>query len=133
MQREIISADGHNLEPPHIWQTYLPQRFQSLAPRMVKDAEGGDAWQMIDGAEPMPIGLVSNLGPWGRRYEENNWFGSTYESIRQGAFDGQARIEEQDIDGISAEVIFPSQRTMSVFMAHADDAFHVAGVAAYNQ
>ena len=133
MHRDIISADGHNLEPPHIWKTYLPQRFQSLAPRLVKDPEGGDAWQMIDGAEPMPIGLVSNLGPWGRRYEENNWFGSTYESIRQGAFDGRARLEEQDVDGLVAEVIYPSLRTMGVFMAHADDAFHVAGVAAYNQ
>jgi predicted TIM-barrel fold metal-dependent hydrolase len=129
----IVSADGHNIEPPHIWQRHLPARFQHQAPKLVKDSEGGDAWQMMEGAEPMPIGLVTNKGEWGRRYEENEWFGSTYDNIRQGAFDGRARLEEQDIDGIDAEVIYPSQRTMGVFMAQPDDAFHVAGLEAYNR
>jgi predicted TIM-barrel fold metal-dependent hydrolase len=127
----IISADGHNIEPPHIWERYLPSRFQAKAPKLVKDEKGGDAWDMGRGL--MPLGLVTNQGRWGRRYEDNDWLGSTYESVRQGAFDGRARIEEQDIDGLDAEVIFPSQRTMSVFMAQPDDEFHVAGVAAYNQ
>jgi predicted TIM-barrel fold metal-dependent hydrolase len=128
----IVSADGHNIEPPHIWEKYLPKRFAEHAPRLVKDPKGGDAWEFIRGAEPMPIGLVTNAGVWGRRYEENDWFGSTYENIRQGAFDGRARLEEQDIDGVDAEVIYPSQRTMAVFMAQPDDALHVAGVEAYN-
>jgi predicted TIM-barrel fold metal-dependent hydrolase len=128
----IISADGHNLEPPHIWEKYLPKRFAASAPRLVKDPQGGDAWELIRGAEPMPIGLVTNAGPWGRRYEENEWFGATYDTIRQGAFDGKARLEEQAIDGLDAEIIFPSQRTMAVFMAQPDEALHQAGVEAYN-
>jgi uncharacterized protein len=128
----IISADGHNLEPPHIWERYLPKRFADRAPRVVKDPKGGDAWQLVPGAPPMPIGLVTNAGEWGRRYEENDWFGASFENIRHGAFDGRARIEEQDIDGVDAEVIYPSQRTMAVFMAQPDEAFHLAGVEAYN-
>jgi predicted TIM-barrel fold metal-dependent hydrolase len=128
----IISADGHIVEPPHIWEKYLPRRFANQAPRLVKDPKGGDAWELIPGEEPMPIGLVSNAGEWGRRYEENEWFGATYDTIRQGAFDGRARIEEQDIDGIDAEVIFPSQRTMAVFMAQPDPDLHLAGIEAYN-
>jgi predicted TIM-barrel fold metal-dependent hydrolase len=128
----IISADGHNLEPPHIWEKYLPRQFAEHAPRLVKDPKGGDAWEFMRGAEPMPIGLVTNAGLWGRRYEENDWFGATYDGIRQGAFDGRARLEEQDIDGIDAEVIYPSQRTMQVFMAQPDEALHLAGVQAYN-
>jgi predicted TIM-barrel fold metal-dependent hydrolase len=128
----IVSADGHNIEPPHIWEKYLPKRFAEHAPRLVKDPKGGDAWEFIRGAEPMPIGLVTNAGVWGRRYEENDWFGSTYENIRQGAFDGKARLDEQNIDGVDAEVIYPSQRTMAVFMAQPDEALHVAGVEAYN-
>ncbi|HEY3694018.1 amidohydrolase family protein [Phenylobacterium sp.] len=133
IERHIISADGHNVEPPHIWDRYLDRRFAAKAPRLVKDPEGGDAWEFSPGGTPMPIGLVTNAGRWGRRYEENNWFGSTYDSIRQGAFDGRARLDEQDIDGVSAEVIYPSQRTMGAFMAQEDDAFHVAGVEAYNR
>ena len=81
----IVSADGHNIEPPHIWERYLPKRFAEHAPRLVKDPKGGDAWEFIRGAEPMPIGLVTNAGVWGRRYEENDWYGSTYDNIRQGA------------------------------------------------
>jgi predicted TIM-barrel fold metal-dependent hydrolase len=131
-QYRIVSADGHNLEPPHIWDIYLPKRFAEHAPRLVKDPEGGDAWEFIRGADPMPIGLVTNAGIWGRRYEENEWFGETYDNIRQGAFNGQARLEEQDIDGIDGEVIFPSQRTMQVFMSQPDDDLHIAGVEAYN-
>lgn len=129
---KIISSDSHNMEPPHMWQKFLDKKYHDRAPKLVKDRKGGDAWEFQKGVPPMPIGLVTNLGEWGRRYEENDWEGSTYDSIRQGAFDGKKRLEEQDIDGVSAEVIFPSQRTMGVFMAQEDDNFHLAGIQAYN-
>lgn len=128
----IISADGHVIEPPHMWETYLPKKFHDRMPRLVKDPKGGDAWELVAGGPPMPIGLVTTAGEYGRRYEENAWYGSTYDSIRAGAFEGKARIEEQDIDGVNAEVIFPSQRTMGTFMAQPDDEYHMAGVEAYN-
>ncbi|MFI5040466.1 MAG: amidohydrolase family protein [Acidimicrobiales bacterium] len=128
----IISADGHVIEPPGMWTTYLPKEFHHRAPKLVKDPEGGDAWELSPGAPPMPIGLVVSEGPWGRRYEDNRWYGCTYDTIRQGAFSGKHRIEEQDVDGVDAEVIFPSQRTMSAFMAQEDDAYHLAGINAYN-
>ncbi len=129
----IISADGHTIEPPHMWETYLPKKFHAQMPKLVKDPEGGDAWEVVPGQPVMPIGLVTNQGEWGRRYEDNDWFGTTYESMRHGAFDGKARLDEQDIDGIDAEVLFPSQRTMGAFMAQPDADYHLAGVDAYNQ
>jgi hypothetical protein len=101
----ILSADGHNLEPPHIWDRYLDKRFANSAPYLVKDPKGGDAWKFRTGGDPMPIGLVTNEGAWGRRYEDNDWFGSTYETIRAGAFEGRARLEEQDIDGVDAAAL----------------------------
>ncbi|HVM67100.1 MAG TPA: amidohydrolase family protein [Acidimicrobiales bacterium] len=132
MDYQIISADGHVIEPPGMWETYLPKQFHDRAPRLAKDPEGGDAWELVPGAPPMPIGLVVSEGPWGRRYEDNRWYGCTYETIRQGAFSGKHRIDEQDVDGVDCEVIFPSQRTMSAFMAQEDDAYHLAGLDAYN-
>ncbi len=129
----IISSDGHTIEPPHMWERYLPKKFHAQMPRLVKDPEGGDAWEVVPGQAAMPIGLVTNEGEWGKRYEDNSWFGSTYESIRQGAFDGRARLDEQDIDGVDAEVLYPSQRTMGAFMAQPDAEYHLAGVDAYNQ
>ena len=130
---QIISADGHTIEPPHMWETYLPAKFHDRMPRLVKDPKGGDAWELVPGAPPMPLGLVTSAGPWGKRYEELEWYGSTYDNIRAGAFDGKSRLEDQDIDGVSAEVLYPSQRTMSTFMAQPDDDYHLAGIDAYNQ
>jgi predicted TIM-barrel fold metal-dependent hydrolase len=130
---EIISTDGHTIEPPHMWETYLPKQFHDRMPRLVKDPKGGDAWELYPGAPPMPLGLVANRGTWGKRYEELEWYGDTYDTINAGAFDGKTRLEEQAFDGVDAEVLYPSQRTMGTFMAQPDDDYHLAGVEAYNQ
>ncbi|MFP6655549.1 MAG: amidohydrolase family protein [Myxococcota bacterium] len=130
---QIISADGHTIEPPTMWECYLPSRYHDRMPKLVKDPEGGDAWEVVPGQPVMPIGLVTNRGEWGRRYEDNSWFGTSYDNMRQGAFDGAARLEEQAIDGVDAEVLYPSQRTMAAFMSQPDPGYHLAGLDAYNQ
>ncbi|HKA92676.1 MAG TPA: hypothetical protein VKE97_02660, partial [Acidimicrobiia bacterium] len=91
----IISTDGHALESPDAWEKFLPKKFHDIMPKLVKDPKGGDAWELIPGAPPMPIGLVTNAGDWGKRYEDLEWYGSSYDNIRKGAFDGRARVEEQ--------------------------------------
>ena len=91
MAREyrLISADGHMVEPPDMWTKYLPKKFHDRAPKLVKDEKGGDAWQLVPGTAPMPLGLVTNAGTFGKRYEELEWFGATYDTILQGSFVGQ--------------------------------------------
>ena len=64
----IISVDDHVVEPPHVWQTWLPEKWRARGPRverrrwgafkhlsgakydMVEDPEGewGDAWYYDD-------------------------------------------------------------------------------------
>src|SRR6185295_3526042 len=58
----LIDADCHVVEPPHIWTTWLEKKFQDRAPKLVKDDEGGDAWQLVPGQPPMFIGLVGCPG-----------------------------------------------------------------------
>ncbi|MCZ7528486.1 MAG: amidohydrolase [Acidimicrobiia bacterium] len=125
----IVDADCHVMEPPDLWKRWLPERFQDRAPRLVKDAEGGDAWELEPGRPPMTIGLVTTPG---KRYEDFKWTGSTYESIRPSCFDGKARLEDMDADGVDAELLYPSQRTMHYFMGNQDVELHRAGVRAYN-
>ena len=48
----IVDADCHILEPPDIWKNHLPKKYQDKAPQLVKDADGGDAWQFA--GSPMP-------------------------------------------------------------------------------
>src|SRR5262245_17830254 len=99
----VISTDGHTIEPPHMWETYMPARFHDRMPKLVKDPKGGDAWELIPGAPPMALGLVANRGQYGKRYEDLEWYGDTYDQINAGAFDGKTRLEEQDVDGVDAE------------------------------
>jgi predicted TIM-barrel fold metal-dependent hydrolase len=125
----LVDADCHVVEPPHIWERWLPQEFQERAPKLVKDDEGGDAWQFQPGTKPMYIGLVATPG---MRFEDIKWQGYTYDTVRKGCWDGKARLEDMAFDGVDAEFLYPSQRTMFYFMGQEDAAFHLAGVQAYN-
>jgi predicted TIM-barrel fold metal-dependent hydrolase len=125
----LIDADCHVVEPPHIWERWLPKQFQDRAPRLVKDEEGGDAWEFVPGGPLMHIGLVATPG---MRFEDIKWKGYTYDTVRRGCWEGKARLEDMDFDGVDAEFIYPSQRTMYYFMGNTDRDFHRAGVRAYN-
>ena len=77
----------------------------------------------------MYIGLVATPG---MAYEDIKWKGYTYDTVRKGCWDGKARLEDMDFDGVDAEFIYPSQRTMYSFMGNQDRDFHRAGIQAYN-
>jgi predicted TIM-barrel fold metal-dependent hydrolase len=128
-QQRIIDADCHILEPPDIWDNWLPERHRDKAPKLVKDSRGGDAWLTAVGGEPDPIGLTATPG---MPFDRFRWFGVSYEEARTGCYNGAARLEDMDIDGVWAEVLFPPQRTMSHFLGDDDDDFVLAGVDAYN-
>ena len=127
---EMISADSHVVESPDLWEKWLPKEFLPKAPKLVKDAEGGDAWQYRPGTPPVPLGLVTTYP--GRTYEQFKWTGAKYDKINQGAFIGATRVKEQKVDGVDAEVLYPSQRTMRHFMLDDDNVFHKQGIQAYN-
>ena len=76
----LIDADCHVVEPPHIWERWLPKQFEDRAPRLVKDEEGGDAWEFVPGGPLMYIGLVATPG---MRFEDIKWKGYTYDTVRR--------------------------------------------------
>lgn len=115
----------HILEPPDIWQNWLPSKFQDRAPKLVKDADGGDAWLFAGNSLPDPIGLVATPG---MPYDAFRWSGVTYEEARPGCYDGAARLADMDADGVDVEIIFPPQRTIGHFLGDSDDEFVLAGV-----
>jgi predicted TIM-barrel fold metal-dependent hydrolase len=126
---ELISADSHVLEPPHLWTNYLPRRFHDRAPRVVDDGDGGEAWQFAAGEPPAPIGIYASAG---RHGDDVRWTGVTFASANQGNFDGDARVVEMDADGVDAEVLYGSARMMMHFLSSPDPDFHLAGVRAFN-
>jgi len=131
MPREyrLISADSHILEPPHLWVEYMAKKFHDKVPRVVPDGDGGEAWQFAPGIPPAPIGIYASAG---RKHEDVRWTGVTFAAANQGNFKAEPRKQEQDVDGVDAEVLFGSARMMSHFFSDDDPEFHLAGVQAYN-
>ncbi len=87
----VVSADAHILEPPHIWEQWLPTDLQDRAPKLAKDAAGGDGWLFAGATEPDPIGLTATPGmPW----DQFRWTGVTYDEARAGCYDGAARLAD---------------------------------------
>jgi predicted TIM-barrel fold metal-dependent hydrolase len=123
----IIDADQHIIEPPDLWQRWLPKKFHDRAPRLGKDEDGGDAWILGDTAEP--LGLVTIVG---RPYAEFRWTGVRYQDVDPGCWEPRRRLELMDVDGIDAALVYPPQRTMGYFMTAGDREFHLAGIEAFN-
>src|SRR3989440_6214864 len=130
MSFRLISADSHVVEAPDLWEKWLKKESLPRAPKLVKDSDGGDAWQYRPGTPPVPLGLVTTYP--GRTYDKFKWTGAKYGEVNAGAHHGPTRLREQEVDGVDAEVLYPSQRTMRHFMLDDDDEFHRAGIEAYN-
>lgn len=126
---DIVDGDCHILEPPDIWNNWLPKDLQDRAPKLVKDMDGGDAWQFAGAPDPDPIGLVSTPG---MAFDEFRWTGVSYEQARPGCYVGAERLTDMNIDGVDAEILFPPQRTVGHFLGDEDDQFVLAGIEAYN-
>ena len=102
-------------------------------PRLVKDPKGGDAWELVPGAPPMPIGLVTSAGRGASGTKSSSGTARRTTTSAPARSTARTVVEDQDIDGVAAEVLYPSQRTMGTFMAQPDDDYHLAGIDAYNQ
>ncbi len=125
----VVDADTHVLEPPDLWEKWLPKKYQDQAPKLAKDPAGGDAWLFAGEVEPDPIGLVATPG---MAYDQFRWMGVTYEEARTGCYNGTERLKDMTHDGIHAALNFAPQRTMGHFLSNEDDDFIAAGVGAFN-
>lgn len=106
MPVRMISADSHINEPPDLWTSRAPQSLADQVPRVVGLPEG-DAWMLVPGGSTQVVGASAVAG---RRPED---FAKPvfYREMRAGSFDPAARMEDQDIDGVVAEVLYPSPST----------------------
>jgi predicted TIM-barrel fold metal-dependent hydrolase len=124
----IVSADTHVNEPPNLWLDRLPAKYRDRAPH-IEHFDQGDGYVMEGALSPFPFGKTSNAGlPPDQRPQWIRW-----EDVRPGGYDPAARIAEQDQDGVSAEVLYPTPRVSGQLFSHvADKDFHLACVRAYN-
>ena len=125
---KLISSDSHILEPPDLWTDRVPAKYRDRAPRMTR-LEQGDAW-ILDGV-PDPIGFGMNAVA-GKQPEDVGPF-IRYEDTPPGGHDPAARLEEQDLDGVAAEILYPSPRLCTMMCSASNEPeFHLGLVQAYN-
>jgi predicted TIM-barrel fold metal-dependent hydrolase len=124
----IVDADAHVNEPPDLWQDAVPAKWKERAPKLVH-TEKGDLWHFDGGQHTWPVGLTATAG---QSYFQFAPMGQTYETMRPGSFDTQARLADMDADGIYAQVLYPSVTLTGARIYSDERELQLACVRAYN-
>jgi predicted TIM-barrel fold metal-dependent hydrolase len=101
-----ISADSHITEPPGTYIDRIDPKFRDRAPKLGRDDTWGDVMVIDNGQSVVPFYLIAAAGvPDGKLVIDST---KRFEDLHKGGWDPVARLGDQDVDGIAAEVIYPS-------------------------
>ena len=103
----IISVDDHVVEPPWLFERYMPANLRDQGPKLIETPEGHEVWQ-FEGEVYSQVGMNAVAG---RRPETVQLEPFRFEQMRPGCYDIDARIKDMDVAGIWAQLNFPSQIT----------------------
>ena len=113
-----ISADSHVTEPGDCYLPRIDPRFRDRAPRAITHDTMGAVMLVDNGATLVPYGMVAaagrpvdKIGP----FQHVGW-----DELHAGGWDPDARLHEQDLDGVAAEVLYPSVGMLLCNLADAD-------------
>ena len=148
----IISVDDHLVEPPHLWQTWLPNKFKEKGPRVERRRLGEMLW--VGGSKMYEYELDAPDAPWcdiwfyedlvypnkrhvaavGFAREEMTMSPITYDEMRPGCYEPKARVEDMISNHVEASLSFPTMpRFCGQTFAEAEDReLALACVKAYN-
>ena len=120
----VISADSHMTEPGDLWVERLDRKFRDNAPRVIKkEASPGSSFGapyvfVGPGFHPLTVAGVFAAGRSGDELREHMRHG--YEAARPSGWDPVERLKDQDLDGVSAEVLYASLGIALLSMTDAD-------------
>lgn len=105
-QRSFLSADSHIVEPADFWTTHIAHEFAEQAPRASTDRAGNVNF-IVNGR---PLGSVGAPSQAGVRFDDPSQvtFEGSWEQVRPGCANPDARQADMDRDGALGEVIFPT-------------------------
>jgi len=127
---QLISVDDHVIEHPRVWTDRLAARHQEAGPHIVERDGGVQAWT-FEGKVIPTIGLNAVAG------KDPKEFGLDpvrFDEMLPGCYDIAARVADMDLDGVHAQMCFPSFPGFagSTFFAAADKDLATACVTAWN-
>ncbi len=158
---KIISVDDHVVEPPHVWQTWLPAKWRERGPRverkkwgdfkhrpgaryeMHEDPDGlwGDAWY-LDGrliyVHKRFVAIPLEATPDGdlSKFDPSTMVmtAMTYDEMRPGCYDRDERIKDFELNWTDGSLPFPTFPRFcgQTFLETDDRDLGLACVEAYN-
>jgi predicted TIM-barrel fold metal-dependent hydrolase len=123
-----ISADSHVTEPPDTYLDRIDKDFKDRAPRIHHHDSLGDVMLIDNGKSLVPYWLVAAAGRPSDEVVLDS--GRTFDELHRGGWDPVARLDDQDTDGVAAEVIYPSVGML--LCNHPDVDYQRACFRAYN-
>ncbi len=126
----LVSVDDHLIEPADMFDRHMPARFKDRAPKVVHGSNGAHQWQ-LEGLRAPGLGLNAVAG---RPKEEYGFEPVSYEQVRKGCYDIDARIEDMNANGVLGSICFGSFPGFAGgrFQKMEDKALALATVQAYN-
>src|ERR1700732_3937508 len=105
-QSRFISAASHLMEPADFWQKRLDNKYKAQAPRVVKKNDGKGYLFVAPEINPFPVAGGFAAGRSGQELKE--FMDKGYEAGRPSGWDPAERLKDQDVDGVAAEVLYPT-------------------------
>ncbi len=124
-----VSADSHITEPGDCYLPNIDPKYRDRAPIAVDHDVMGAAMSIDNGRSVVPYGMVAGAGrPWDQigPFVHVGW-----DELHPGGWDPEARLEEQERDGVQAEVLYPSVGML--LCNHPDVDYKRACFEAYNR
>ena len=145
----VVSADDHVVEPPDLWERWLPAKFRERGPRvepgptLLQPTAGGgevyvrggdgpvaDWWVFEDVVRGTPLVMACVGYP----EEEYSMRPIRFDEMRKGCYDPHARLADMDEARIERSLCFPNYPRFAgqLFTEAKDKDLALACVRAYN-
>jgi predicted TIM-barrel fold metal-dependent hydrolase len=141
----IISVDDHVVEPPDLFERWLPAKFRDRAPKVIRapftlDDEGRvfvassgpetDFWAYED----LRVAIRNGSAAVGLDASEIDYTPVRYADMRPGFYERKARLEDMTVNHIERSVCFPTFPRFcgQTFKEAQDKELALACVRAYN-
>jgi predicted TIM-barrel fold metal-dependent hydrolase len=119
----IVSVDDHVIEPPHLFERWLPAKYRDRGPKSIRAGLGsmryvGGKYEITmdpDGPacdwwiyEDLKFPLKRHIAAVGFDRDEMTLSAITYDEMRKGCWDPKARLADMDLGWVEASLCFPT-------------------------